>query len=126
MSSFPQRAGAARDEIGDAVLRMDALVEVLVTGQHDVDVAVDEDGFQRRVAGRARRRCSARTCRADDGNNRSSSRFPTARARRGATPAVTGSNDRLSSTKNRTPAPVETLAGVARSAGTCSSGGLPC
>src|SRR5687768_3648287 len=40
--ALPQLSRRANDEVGDAFLRLDALVEVLVSGDHDVDAMFDE------------------------------------------------------------------------------------
>jgi len=42
-----QRAGAARDEVGDPLLRLDALVEVLVSRERDRHAVREENRFER-------------------------------------------------------------------------------
>jgi hypothetical protein len=42
----PQLAAGADDEMHDAVLRPGALVDVIVAGEHDADVVLDEDRLE--------------------------------------------------------------------------------
>jgi hypothetical protein len=42
----PQFSGASRDEVMDALLRLQPLVKVLVAGKHDVDAIFQEQGLQ--------------------------------------------------------------------------------
>ena len=68
-----QLRGAARDEIRDALLRLDALVEVLVAGEDDVDAVLDEQRLELVAQQRRPIRASRPTNRADGGRRRSSS-----------------------------------------------------
>ena len=44
--ALSQLAGRARDEVVDTFLRLDSLVDVIVPGEHDVDVVSHEDRLQ--------------------------------------------------------------------------------
>src|SRR3712207_7897092 len=41
--ALPELPAGTRDEVVDALLRLDALVEVLVTGEDDVEAVADEE-----------------------------------------------------------------------------------
>src|SRR5262245_42504308 len=43
---FAQLRGAARDEVVDALLRLDALVEVLVPGENDIDAVLEKERLE--------------------------------------------------------------------------------